>query len=80
MIAQASQLKLSMGKLQTKKKEATIASFDAVEMYPSIKYKLVEKAVMYFARDLSSEIKGRINTYMPRDDKAQNGECPAHAR
>lgn len=56
--AQAPQLKLSMDELQLKKKEAMIALFDAVEMHPSIKHKLAEKAATRFAGDLSSEIEG----------------------
>jgi hypothetical protein len=38
----------------------TIASFDAVDMYPSIKFRLVEKAVWYFARDLDSDLRRKI--------------------
>ena len=42
-----------------KQGEVTIASFDAVEMYPSIKYKLVEKAV-FFVKDLDSILKRKL--------------------
>ena len=37
-----------------------IASFDAVEMYPLIKYKLVEKAVLFFPKDLDSISKRKL--------------------
>jgi len=58
-IIQASQLKLGLKKLQLKESDVTIVSFDAVEMYPSIKYKLVKKAIDYFAKDLDVTLKGR---------------------
>ena len=45
-IIHAAQLKEKLEKLNIKRDEVTIASFDAVEMYPSIKYKLVWHAVM----------------------------------
>ena len=47
-IIHAGQLKLKLEKLNLKQGEVTIASFNAVEMYLSIKYKLVEKAVLFF--------------------------------
>jgi hypothetical protein len=31
-------------------------------MYPSIKYKFVKKAITYFAKNLSAETQGRIET------------------
>jgi hypothetical protein len=37
------------------KDKVTIISFDAVRMYPSIKYKFIKKAVRYFAGDLNVE-------------------------
>jgi hypothetical protein len=59
-IIHASQLKSKLERMQLQKGEVTIASFDAVEMYPSIKFRLVEKAVEFFARDLDSDQKERI--------------------
>ena len=35
-----------------KRNEVTILSIDAVEMYPSIKFPLVKKAISYFTRNL----------------------------
>jgi hypothetical protein len=40
----------------------TIISFDAVKIYPSIKYKFVRRAMKYFAGDLNAETQGCIET------------------
>jgi hypothetical protein len=61
-ITQASQLKMTLEKLNITKDKVTIISFDAVRMYPSIKYKLVRKAVKFFARNLNAETQRRIDT------------------
>jgi hypothetical protein len=60
-ITQASQLKTTLEKLNITKDKVTIILFDAVKMYPSIKYKFVWKAVKFFARNLNAEIQGRID-------------------
>ena len=39
----------------------TIASVDAINMYPSIKLATINKAVIFFARKLTSEVKKTIN-------------------
>ena len=39
----------------------TIASVDAINMYPSIKITTIRKAVKCFARKLTSETKNTIN-------------------
>jgi hypothetical protein len=44
------------------KDKITIISFDAVKMYPSIRYKFVKKAVKFYARNLYTETQGRIDT------------------
>ena len=49
-IIHAAQLKVELEKLNIKRNEATVISFDAVEMYPSIKYKLVKCTVMYLLK------------------------------
>jgi hypothetical protein len=49
-IIQASQLQVTLKKLNIMKDKVTIISFDAVKMYPSIKYKFVKKASRYFAK------------------------------
>jgi hypothetical protein len=54
-ITQASQLKMTLKKLSIMKDKVTIISFDAVRMYPSIKYKFVRKAVKFFVRNLNAE-------------------------
>jgi hypothetical protein len=46
-ITQASQLKMTLEKLNITKDRVTIILFDVVRMYPSIKYKFVRKAVKY---------------------------------
>jgi hypothetical protein len=61
-ITQASQLKATLKKLIIMKDKVTIISFEAVRMYPSIKYKFIKKAVRYFAGDLNVETQGRIET------------------
>ena len=52
MIIQASDLKNELEKLGLKEATITIFSLDAVDMYPLIKYHLVEKAIKYYARNL----------------------------
>jgi hypothetical protein len=61
-IIHAGQLKSKLERLGLKKGEVTIASFDAIEMYPSIKYKLVEKAVLYFARNSDANSVKKVET------------------
>ena len=51
-IVQASQVKEEWEILNWKINEVTIASIDAVAMYPSIKFPLVKKAISYFTRNL----------------------------
>ena len=52
-IVQASDLKQKLDKLSINKSNNTIASFDAVAMYPSVKFEMVERAVEYFIRNAS---------------------------
>ena len=51
-IFQASQVKEDWEILNWKRNEVTIASIDAVAMYPSIKFPLVKKAISYFPKNL----------------------------
>ena len=51
-IVQASQVKEVWDIIKGKRDEVTIASIDAVAMYPSIKSPLVKKAISYFTRNL----------------------------
>ena len=60
-IVQASELKETLKKLGLKKEEVTIASVDAINIYPSIKLETIKKAVIFFARKLTSEVKKTIN-------------------
>jgi hypothetical protein len=61
-ITQASQLKMTLEKLHLKRDNVTIISFDAVKMYPSIKYKFVRRAIKYFVGNLNAETQRRIET------------------
>ena len=51
-IFQASQVKQKWEELNWKINEVTIASIDAVEMYPSIKFPLVKKSISFFTVNL----------------------------
>ena len=51
-IIQASQVKEEWKIMNWKRDEVTIASIDAVAMYPSIKFPIVNKAISYFTRSL----------------------------
>jgi tRNA uridine 5-carbamoylmethylation protein Kti12 len=51
-IIQASGLKKTLESLQITSTKSTIVSIDAVDFYPSIRFKLVKKAVHYFSRNL----------------------------
>ena len=59
-ISQASSLKEELEKINLKKKEVTTAKLDIVNMYPSIQFKLVRKAINYFSKSLSKEEKEKI--------------------
>ena len=50
-----------MEKLGLKKEEVTIASVDAINMYPSIKLATIKKEVIFFAKKLTIEVKKTIN-------------------
>ena len=54
-IIQASDLKEHLEPLQIKKSNSTIASVDAESMYPSIKFSLITKAVLYYAKGLDED-------------------------
>ena len=60
-IVQASDLKERLEKLNIKRNEATIASVDTINMYPSIKLATIWKAVIFFARKLTAETNKTIN-------------------
>ena len=51
-IFQASQVKKEWEILDWKRNELTIASIDAVLIYPSVKFPLVKKAISYFTKNL----------------------------
>ena len=60
-IVQASDIKETLEELGLRKEEVTIASVDAINMYPSIKLATIKKAVICFARKLTSEVKKTID-------------------
>ena len=60
-IIQASDLKEILEELGVKREEVTIASVNAINMYPSIKLATIRKAVRYLARKLTKETKKTIN-------------------
>ena len=60
-IVQAYDLKKGIEELKIKIDEVTIASVDAINMYPSIKISTIKKAVIFFARKLIAETKKIIN-------------------
>ena len=57
---QASDLKVTIDQLMIKEGEATIIKYSAEAIYPSIKLKLVIKAVNYFSKRLRKEERKRI--------------------
>ena len=59
---QVSELKGILETLRIKRSQSIIFSMDAIAMYPSIKFRMIRKAVNYFARDLSREMQGTIQT------------------
>ena len=60
-IVQAFYPKERLEELKINRDEATMASFDAINMYPSIKIATIRKAVKCFSRKLTSETKNTIN-------------------
>jgi hypothetical protein len=60
MIIQASDLKQKLENMDIKCDNSTIISINAVDYYPSIKFKLVKKAVYFFSKDLNDEDQMKI--------------------
>ena len=60
-IVQASYLKERLEELELKRDEVTIASVDAINMYPSIKLSIIKKSVRFFAIKLTATTKKIIN-------------------
>ena len=59
-IVQACDLKSTLEKLDLKRNKSTIMSLYIKDMYPYIRYKVVERAIFYFARNLGEEKKLQI--------------------
>ena len=60
-IVQASDLKERLKKLEVKRDKFIVASFDAINMYPSIKLSTIKKAVRFFARKITAATNKTIN-------------------
>ena len=60
-IVQASYLKEILEELELKRDEVTIASVDAINMYPSIKLSTIKKSERLFARKITAATKKIIN-------------------
>ena len=60
-VVQASDLKEILEELKIKRDKVTIASVDAINMYPSIKIATIIKAVILFARKLTAATKKTMN-------------------
>eukprot|EP00957_Ditylum_brightwellii_P203765 15336091-Ditylum_brightwellii.AAC.1 len=60
-IIQSSDLK---EKLELKRNKVTLMSLDIVNMYPSVRVKLIRKALHHYAKDLPEEAKETINMCM----------------
>jgi hypothetical protein len=61
-ITQASDMKEKVEKLGINKNKNTVMSFDAVDMYPSIKLDLINKAVKWYTRNLNREDQNKVKT------------------
>ena len=59
-IAQATELKRKLERMKVRYNFHTIVSFDAIEMYPSIKFCMVERAINFFATKLPREAESTI--------------------
>ena len=60
-IVQASDLKEILKELKINRDEVTIASVDAINMYPSIKLVTIRKLVRFYTRKLTAATKKTIN-------------------
>ena len=63
-IIQSSDMKEKLEKLELKRNKVTLMSLDIVNMYPSVRVKLIRKALHYYAKDLPEEAKETINMCM----------------
>ena len=63
-IVQAYDLKKRLEELKIKRNKVTIASFDAIHMYLSIKLSIIKNSVRFFARKLTAATKKTINLYL----------------
>jgi hypothetical protein len=64
MITQASDLKAKLERLNIHPNTSTIISIDAQDYYPSVRFKLVQKAITYFTRHLPKQVRHDISKCM----------------
>ena len=64
LIEQAVHLKNNLESLDLKAGNCTIFSIDANKYYPSLRWKLVNKAIDYFAEELPQEDKAKIGALL----------------
>eukprot|EP00957_Ditylum_brightwellii_P070677 5371348-Ditylum_brightwellii.AAC.1 len=60
-IIQSSDLKQKLENLDLRRDEVTMMSLDIVNMYPSVRVKLIKKALQHYSHSLPEEAKQRIN-------------------
>ena len=63
-IVQASYLKERHEELEVKRDEVTIASVDAINVYPSIKLTTIRKALIFLSRVITASTKKIINLFL----------------
>ena len=59
-IVQASSLKQDLKDLGIDEERISVASIDAVNFYPSVSCRMIEKAVWFFAEDLDENVKKKL--------------------
>ena len=72
LIEQSYHLKRNLEGLHLTAKNSTIASIDAKDYYPSVKFKLVKKAIEHFAKDLPEPGQTTINLALKMIQQGMN--------
>ena len=65
-IVQSSHLKVQLEQLNLKADGCTIASLDIINMYPSIKHKLIRQAINHYCADINEEEQEVINAQLSK--------------
>ena len=61
IILQASDLKTKLEAMNLNRGSCTLASIDAVDYYPSVRFMLIRKAVHYYSKDLPESLQETID-------------------